>query len=135
MDAQSDKVSARHSEVLPEVVSLETTPADEGVVVLVAGVNKIPAHGSAQVARVDTPVIPEIHPSYIISNAGRADKVTAVYYWSHSFTSKWFEYSKVTIEAGEQAKLQAPSNSLYYSKVVVYNDTADVAAVTVERAR
>ncbi|HBN8545359.1 TPA: hypothetical protein ACMFPZ_005027 [Pseudomonas aeruginosa] len=111
------------------------SPQGEKSVMQVRADLMVPAHQSAQGARWDTPIIPEIHPSYYVSNSGPADIVRAIFYWSHSFTSKWFEYSDVTVARGATERLSAPGNSLYYSKVVVFNDTDKPAYVSVSVAR
>ncbi|PHM28990.1 JHE-like toxin PirA [Xenorhabdus budapestensis] len=90
----------------------------------------IEPHSSVQATRIDTPIIPEARPDYYVANSGPAPTVRAVFYWSHSFTSEWFESSSIIVKAGEDGILKAPGNSLYYSKVVIYNDTDKRAFVT-----
>ncbi len=90
----------------------------------------IEPHSSIQATRTDTPIIPETRPNYYVANSGPASSIKAVFYWSHSFTSEWFEYSSITVKAGEDGILKSPSNSVYYSKVVIYNDTDKRAFVT-----
>ncbi|CDG21285.1 JHE-like toxin, ''Photorhabdus insecticidal related'' toxin, PirA [Xenorhabdus poinarii G6] len=90
----------------------------------------IEPHSSIQADRTDTPIIPETRPNYYVANSGPASSIKAVFYWSHSFTSEWFEYSSITVKAGEDGILKSPSNSVYYSKVVIYNDTDKRAFVT-----
>ncbi|MGG5144526.1 JHE-like toxin PirA [Alcaligenes ammonioxydans] len=130
-----DQFSNNEIEKLSRGVGLETSPADESVQLLSGGTFTVPKHGSVQAAKYSTPVIPEIHKSYWIFNAGKANKIKAVFYWSHSFTSSWFEYSSVEVGIGEEKKLQAPSNSLYYSKVVLFNGTYQNATVSVTVAK
>ncbi len=126
-----DQSRKNEMEKMTKGVGLETSPADESVQLLVNGDFTVPKKGSVEAAKYSTPIIPEIHKSYWIFNAGRANKIKAVFYWSHSFTSSWFEYSSVDVGIGEEKKLQAPSNTLYYSKVVLYNDTDQNATVSV----
>ncbi|MBD2810258.1 JHE-like toxin PirA [Xenorhabdus sp. Vera] len=90
----------------------------------------IEPHSSIQATRTDTPIIPETRPNYYVANSGPAASVRAVFYWSHSFTSEWFEHSSIIVKAGEDGILNSPSNSVYYSKVVIYNDTDKRAFVT-----
>ncbi|PHM74329.1 JHE-like toxin PirA [Xenorhabdus kozodoii] len=90
----------------------------------------IEPRSSIEATRIDTPIIPETRPNYYVANSGPASSVRAVFYWSHSFTSQWFEYSSIIVKAGEDGILESPSNSLYYSKVVIYNDTDKRAFVT-----
>ncbi|MBT9433492.1 hypothetical protein JZM24_17855 [Candidatus Sodalis endolongispinus] len=91
---------------------------------------RVEPHSSLQVSRTDTPIIPESRRRFYIGNAGKAKEVKAVFYWSHSFTSEWFEYSTTVVTRGTDAIIMPPSNSLYYSKIVVFNDTDDVAFIT-----
>ncbi|MBD2814711.1 JHE-like toxin PirA [Xenorhabdus sp. Flor] len=106
------------------------TPASEPPTVNNYSDITIEPHSSVQATRIDTPIIPEARPDYYVANSGPAPSVRAVFYWSHSFTSEWFESSSITVKAGEEGILKAPGNSLYYSKVVIYNDTDKRAFVT-----
>lgn len=90
----------------------------------------IEPHSSLEVRKTSTPIFPERHAKYYIENSGVAEKIRAVFYWSHAFTSEWFKYSEVTVSIGESATLRAPDNSLYYSKVVIYNNADARAFVT-----
>lgn len=87
-------------------------------------------HSSLIARQINTPIIPEHHSGYIVTNEGLAYSIKAVFYWSHSFTSEWFEYDSVNITLGEQGYLSSPSNSLYYSRVVIYNNTDYRAFIT-----
>ncbi|MDC9598359.1 JHE-like toxin PirA [Xenorhabdus anantnagensis] len=106
------------------------TPASENYTVNIYKDMTIEPRSSIEAIRIDTPIIPETRPNYYVANSGPASSVRAVFYWSHSFTSQWFEYSSITVKAGEDGILQSPSNSVYYSKVVIYNDTDKRAFVT-----
>ncbi|OKP00245.1 JHE-like toxin PirA [Xenorhabdus eapokensis] len=115
----------------PEPLTYNTnTPASEPLTVSPYRDMTIEPHSSIEATRTDTPIIPERRRNYYVANSGPASSVRAVFYWSHSFTSQWFEHSSITVKAGEDGILQAPSNSLYYSKVVIYNDTDQRAFVT-----
>ncbi|CDG18638.1 hypothetical protein [Xenorhabdus doucetiae] len=109
---------------------IQNTPASEPLTVIPYRDMTIEPHSSIEATRTDTPIIPETRPNYYIANSGPASEVRAVFYWSHSFTSQWFESSSIIVKAGEDGILQSPSNSLYYSKVVIYNDTDKRAFVT-----
>ncbi|OCA54873.1 hypothetical protein Phpb_02003 [Photorhabdus namnaonensis] len=85
---------------------------------------------SVEVFRIDTPIIPESRKSLRVVNTGIANSVTAKFYWSHSFTSEWFESGSIDVGLGEEKVLNVPSNSFYYSKFVIYNNTDKVAYVT-----
>ncbi|PHM61465.1 JHE-like toxin PirA [Xenorhabdus ishibashii] len=106
------------------------TPASEPLTVSPYKDMTIEPRSSIEATRTDTPIIPETRPNYYVANSGPASSVRAVFYWSHSFTSQWFEYSSIIVKAGEDGILKSPSNSLYYSKVVIYNDTDQRAFVT-----
>ncbi|WFQ78259.1 MULTISPECIES: JHE-like toxin PirA [Xenorhabdus] len=115
----------------PEPLIYNTdTPASEPLTVNPYRDMTIEPHSSIEAIRIDTPIIPETRPNYYVANSGPASSVRAVFYWSHSFTSEWFEYSAITVKAGEDGILQSPSNSVYYSKVVIYNETDKRAFVT-----
>ncbi|KAA1195639.1 hypothetical protein [Photorhabdus heterorhabditis] len=90
----------------------------------------ISPHSSVEVFRIDTPVIPESRRSLRVVNTGLASSVTAKFYWSHSFTSEWFESGSMDVGLGEDKVLNVPSNSFYYSKFIIYNNTDKVAYVT-----
>ncbi|AHF77486.1 JHE-like toxin [Sodalis praecaptivus] len=104
--------------------------ADDHTARVTEGEMRIEPRSSLQATRTDTPIIPESRGRFYVANAGKAKQVTAVFYWSHSFTSEWFEYSSTVIARGTDGIVMPPSNSLYYSKIVIYNDTDDVAFVT-----
>lgn len=87
-------------------------------------------HSSIEVRKINTPIIPERHSRYYIENSGFAEEIKAVFYWSHAFTSEWFKYSEKKVSIGESATLSAPDNSLYFSKVVIYNNTDTRAFIT-----
>ncbi|OTA21407.1 JHE-like toxin PirA [Xenorhabdus beddingii] len=106
------------------------TPASESPTISNYKEMTVEPHSSIEATRIDTPIIPETRPNYFIANSGPASSVRAVFYWSHSFTSEWFESSSVIVNAGEEKILHSPSNSLYYSKVVIYNDTDQRAFIT-----
>ena len=112
--------------------SEQLSPAsDNGGNITVTGMDlRVDPHSSLQVSRIDTPIIPESRGRFYIGNAGKAKEVKAVFYWSHSFTSQWFEYSTTVVTRGTDAIIMPPSNSLYYSKIVVFNDTDDIAFIT-----
>lgn len=80
--------------------------------------------------RIDTPIIPEGRSGVEIINTGLAETITATFFWSHSFTSSWFEYTSIEVGTDEQKTLSAPSNPLYYSKVVITNNTDSPAYIT-----
>ncbi|NHB89968.1 MULTISPECIES: hypothetical protein [Photorhabdus] len=90
----------------------------------------ISPHASVEVFRIDTPVIPESRQSLKVVNTGLANSVTAKFYWSHSFTSEWFESGSIDVGLGEERVLNVPGNSFYYSKFVIYNNSDKVAYVT-----
>ncbi|MGV7962938.1 hypothetical protein ACSLVK_09325 [Photorhabdus tasmaniensis] len=90
----------------------------------------ISPHASVEVFRIDTPVIPESRQSLKVVNTGLANSVTAKFYWSHSFTSEWFESGSIDVGLGEERVLNVPNNSFYYSKFVIYNNSDKVAYVT-----
>ncbi|EKN5999182.1 hypothetical protein [Yersinia enterocolitica] len=79
-----------------------------------------------------TPIIPESRRNVIITNDGAANVITAQYYWSHSFTSQWYLHTSIDVDIGESKILFSPSNSLYYSKVILINNTNRKAYVTAE---
>ncbi|AVT57609.1 hypothetical protein ACR2Q2_20215 [Pectobacterium versatile] len=87
----------------------------------------VKAKSSIEIYRVDTPIIPETRRSLEIFNDGRANEITATFYWSHSFTSKWFPEGSLTVKRGDSGILKAPGNSFYYSKYIIENKT-DVTA-------
>ncbi|CNE45801.1 hypothetical protein QVN42_02120 [Yersinia nurmii] len=93
---------------------------------------EVAPNSSTEVFYQSTPIIPESRRNIIITNDGAANLITAEYYWSHSFTSQWFLYTSVEVSVGESKLLQSPSNSLYYSKVVLVNKTSRKAYVTAE---
>ncbi|WP_340617841.1 JHE-like toxin PirA [Xenorhabdus entomophaga] len=120
-----------NSQTTPETkIDNQNTPESELHIISNYSDMTIEPHSSVQATRTDTPIIPETRPNYYVANSGPAPEVRAVFYWSHSFTSQWFEHSSITVKAGEDGILQSPSNSLYYSKVVIYNDTDKRAFVT-----
>lgn len=112
--------------------SEQLSPAsDNGGNITVTGMDsRVDPHSSLQVSRIDTPIIPESRGRFYIGNAGKAKEVKTVFYWSHSFTSQWFEYSATVVTRGKDAIIMPPTNSLYYSKIVVFNDTDDIAFIT-----
>ncbi|SFN65900.1 JHE-like toxin PirA [Xenorhabdus japonica] len=115
----------------PEPLTYNTnTPASEPLTVSPYKDMTIEPHSSIEAIRIDTPIILEKRPNYYVANSGPASSVKAVSYWSHSFTSEWFEDSSITVKAGENGILKSPSNPVYYSKVVIYNNTDKRAFVT-----
>ncbi|AWK43974.1 JHE-like toxin PirA [Photorhabdus laumondii subsp. laumondii] len=92
---------------------------------------KVDPNSSQEKFYIATPIIPESRKNIVVTNEGLADVITAKYYWSHSFTSEYFEDNSVDVKVGESKVLVAPSNPLYYSKVVIFNNTKSVAFVTV----
>ncbi|OCQ52433.1 hypothetical protein Ppb6_02507 [Photorhabdus australis subsp. thailandensis] len=90
----------------------------------------ISPRSSVEVFRIDTPIIPESRRSLRVVNTGLASSVTAKFYWSHSFTSEWFESGSIDVGLGEDKVLNVPNNSFYYSKFVIYNNTDKVAYIT-----
>lgn len=92
----------------------------------------IPKQSRIDIFRIDTPIIPEGRYSVVITNTGLAEKITARFFWSHSFTPNWYEYSAVDIAVGETKTLEAPSNALYYSKVQLENSTESPAYITAD---
>ncbi|WP_071784500.1 hypothetical protein [Serratia fonticola] len=88
------------------------------------------ARSSLEIFRTDTPIIPETRRPLELYNNGRADEVTAKFYWSHSFTNKWFEEGSITVKKYERGVLNTPSSSFYYSKYVIHNNTDTIAYIS-----
>ncbi|MGP2410518.1 hypothetical protein V2A84_13075 [Yersinia sp. 2553 StPb PI] len=93
---------------------------------------EVAPNSSTEVLYRSTPIIPESRRNVMITNDGAANIITAQYYWSHSFTSQWFLYTSIDVNVGDSKLLVSPSNSLYYSKVVLINNTSRKAYVTAE---
>ncbi|HHH1370141.1 TPA: hypothetical protein ACPZHQ_003849 [Yersinia enterocolitica] len=91
---------------------------------------KIEPYSHREIFYIKTPIIPEQRKPVEISNSGLADNVTAKYMWSHFFTPDWKVYSSIDIASGETKILSAPSNSVYYSKVIIYNNTDKPGFIT-----